>query len=86
MMHKDKMLKDVRQMLKVAESTRVGLQQVFHCAKAVVSHTRSFNRMRDDSTTWASKTICKAVHAFADFKVYRIGNMLIKQKDGTPIG
>eukprot|EP00973_Karenia_brevis_P040975 5670197-Karenia_brevis.AAC.1 len=57
MMRKRKMLEDVRRMLKVAESTKVGLQQVFHCAKAVVSHTRSFNRGRDDSTTWASRTI-----------------------------
>eukprot|EP00973_Karenia_brevis_P045198 6261222-Karenia_brevis.AAC.1 len=35
---------------------------------------------------WASKPICRAVQAYADFKVYRVGNVLIKQTEGTPIG
>eukprot|EP00973_Karenia_brevis_P013798 1873023-Karenia_brevis.AAC.1 len=86
MMSRTKLMKDVKNLLQISERSRLGIQQVFKCAKAVSCHTRSFHRDRDDSVVIASRTIARAVQAYLEFRTYRIGNMLLKQKDGTPIG
>eukprot|EP00973_Karenia_brevis_P070118 9746909-Karenia_brevis.AAC.1 len=86
MIKRSTLKKDVHNLLMIAQRTKNGLQQVYSCAKAVSCHTRSFHRDRDDAVVLASKTIEKSVDAYTEFRLYRVGNVLVQQNDGTPIG
>ena len=86
MMSPQKVLQDTLRVLRIAEKTRHGLQQIFKCARAVASHTRIIHRSRDDSVALASRTLMKAIEAYIEFRLYRIGNRIIQQKSGVPNG
>ena len=72
--------------LRVAENTGVGMQQVFNSMRTIVSACRSFHRDKDDRVAIVTKTIRKVVEAYLQFKIYRVGVFFVQQVSGVPVG
>lgn len=87
-MDHDRLVSDASYVLRQAEKTQTGLRQVFSTAKALVGYTKSFQRARPrfDTTIVATKTIFRTIRLYLSRRLYRIGNIIVEQKKGVPIG
>ena len=86
MLSRSSIINNLTYLLRRAEDTNTGIQQVLNTRKAIVSTTRDFHRHQDDRIVLATKSINRCVKAYLNFRIYRIGTTYIIQQTGVPIG
>merc|ERR1712155_260575 len=86
MLSRRSIINNLTYLLRRAEDTNTGIQQVLKTRKAIVSTTRDFHRHQDDRIVLATQSIKRCVKAYLNFRIYRIGTKYIIQQTGVPIG
>eukprot|EP00973_Karenia_brevis_P014198 1931110-Karenia_brevis.AAC.1 len=84
--HVDVLKKDVSYLMRVAEKTNTGMQQVLHSIKSIVGPCKKLQRNMGDRTVIVSRTLEKCVSLYLDCRIFKVGNTFIYQKQGIPIG